>query len=148
MAPFLGPELNVPRSRHSCAAMKWQNQTSGLIQTVIVAAGGATTNNVLLNSTELLFVDLQNLQELPNSEFIVGPDLPLPMQLGVMVGYESSVVYTAGKARNNSLTYNNLNLFQLSNPQGPWTLMNQMLKEARTLPVAFLVSDDVANTCA
>ena len=125
--------------------MKWLNETSGLIETVIVVAGGVDTDFMSMSSVELLFVDRQNLS---GSKFTVGPEMLIPLQQGVMVAFESSVVYTGGFLHNETVgQLYNLNLFQLTNPQGPWTVMTQTLKEARESPVAFLVSDDVANTC-
>ncbi len=128
-----GPQLINLRYRHSCGVMNWKNPATGSLEKVVVAAGGNSVGGVTA-SVELLYM------EDFNSGWVAGPDLPKEISSAAMVEFQDGVILVGGSGN-----VGGQNLYQLASPTGAWTMMNQTMKEERSLHVAFLVPDDLVN---
>ena len=130
---FEGPALNQPRQYHSCGVMNWINPNTESEEKIVVVAGGQPPLKV-----ELLY--LNNLQ----AGWVYGPSL-----LGDMMGPESrmiefqnSVILIGGYSEDIA---EQLYLYQLSSPNGPWKRMKQNLKQSRMAHVTFLIPDELVD---
>jgi hypothetical protein len=112
--------------------MNWKNPETGNMEKVVVAAGGA--GGGVLKSVELLF-----LEDI-NSGWVAGPELPKEVSSATMVEFQDGVILVGGSGN-----VGGQNLYQLASPTGAWTMMNQTMKEERSLHVAFLVPDELVN---
>ena len=128
-----GPQLRDPRSEHTCGVMNWKNPDTGSQEKVVVVAGGVGDPGFVL-STELLFLDQFN------SGWVAGPSLPKEVSDATMVDFQDGVIHIGGSGN-----VDGFHLYQLSSPNGSWTLMDQTLKESRVLHVSFLVPDELVN---
>jgi hypothetical protein len=69
--------------------------------------------------------------------WVMGPGLPRTIIQSTMNEFENGVLLIGGE--------NQVDLYQLTSPNGTWTKMKQTLKEARGRHVSFLVPDELAN---
>ena len=132
-----GPTLLIKRCLHACGILNWFNSTANQIQRVIVVAGGLDRANNRQTSVELLFL---REFEVNNIGWRVGPPLPLKILASKMVELQYSLVLVGGFGQ-----VDGRKLIKLTSPIGPWTMMNQTLKEPRDFHVAFLIPDALTN---
>ncbi len=113
-----GPSLNSARTSHSCALLTQPNKK----RVVIVAGGEASSSTV-----EMLFLDSKGKAD---TEWHVGPNLPLDASNTAMVATKNSVIIVIGKS-----------LFQLEAPGGTWHKLPQQLEKERSAFTALLIPD-------
>ena len=144
---FKGPNLKTERRIHSCGVLNWQNPKTGLLDKVVVVAGGKDKNTTFdyISSVELLFMSNFEAQK---SGWVMGPKLPKITYAGVMIEFQNSVILVGGVGKYAGIEDNadGQHLYKLSSPDGPWIEMKQTLKERRDWFVAFLIPDELV-TC-
>ena len=121
-----GPSFATGRNGPSCGLLNWKNEETGNEEKVVVAASGAS-----MRSVQLLFLEDYE------AGWVEGPDLPMYSFIGQMVEYQNSVIVIGGD--------DDLYLYQLSSPEGPWIKMNQKVQNERNGHSAFLIPDELAE---
>ena len=129
-----GPALNAGRYYHSCAVLKWNDSSSGLVERFVVVAGGSGPDYY-----SVLTVELLSLSDY-DAVWMYGPSLPCEIKSGTMVELPNMVVLGEGYGENNTN-----NFYMLSSPQGPWIQINQMAKLPFHSNVGFLIPNYITN---
>ena len=132
-----GPSLSTARMGAGCGLLNRKNPESGLMEKIVVVAGGFNYDNGQLSSAELLYLDEDNTVK---GEWVKGPELPLAAFESTMIEFNNSVILIGGAAN-----VDGHHLYQLSSPDGEWKEMKQTMKKNRSKHVAFLVPDELVN---
>jgi len=125
-----GPNLNIPRSGHSCSRIKKEQSAE---EEVIICVGGFY--NDLLSSVEIFNPD--------DFYWKKGPSLPIPISHAQLVWDPSGGIILVGGESNSNYYLNTL--YRLPHAEGEWELMPQKLTIGRLSHVAFLVPDEITN---
>ena len=131
-----GPRLNFPRVFHSCGVFRWNNPNSNQTEHIIVAAGGYYIDSIA--STELL--RLNDEGKIIGSGWTTGPVLPLSSYYSTIVEFNNTVILVGGDHG-----VDGRHMYQLSDPEGRWVEMKQILKQSRNRHLSFLVPDEIVN---
>jgi 16S rRNA U516 pseudouridylate synthase RsuA-like enzyme len=78
-----------------------------------------------------------NELEASGARWVMGPSLPKAIFASTMNEFQNGVILIGGE--------NQVELYQLTSPNGTWTKMKQTLKEGRYGHVSFLVPDELVN---
>jgi hypothetical protein len=131
-----GPKLNNPRVFHSCGAFHWDNPNTNQTERIVVAAGGYYIDP--MNSTELLRLNHEG--KVVGSGWTSGPALPKTSYYSTIVEFNNTLILVGGDHG-----VDGLHMYQLSDREGHWVEMKQILKQGRNRHLSFLVPDEVVN---
>ena len=126
-----GPSLKIPRSTHTCAKIKQEDDSNKF---AIIVVGGFSFHHRV--SVEIL--------DEGASKWMQGPNLPFSIGGASIVEDKNGGVILIGGY--NILKHHYLDtLFHLPHARGEWKQMPQKLKMARNYAIALLVPDDITN---
>jgi hypothetical protein len=78
-----------------------------------------------------------NELEASGAGWVMGPSPPEGIRYSTMNEFQNGVILIGGE--------NQVELYQLTSPNGTWTKMKQTLKEERFGHVSFLIPDELVN---